>query len=221
MELESELRALAAEIDWPATPPLRVELALRRRGWRRPLAAAIAVAVIALGAALAVPQSRGAILRFFGLGAVRVEFVAELPAAQERPLASELGSAVSEASAKQLLGRAPLLPPLASPPPLHAADQIVSLLFRVDGEPVLLSEISSGSGVFLKKIASVGAVQWVQVGSEPGLWFAGGKHVVVFPQAPPRLAGHVLVWQEGRLTLRLEGANLTLAQAEKVTQELR
>lgn len=219
MELESELRAVAAEIDWPATPPLRLQLAPRRRGWR-PLAAAIAVAVVALAAAFAVPQSRGAILRFFGFGAVRVEFVSQLPAAQERPLGSDVGPAVSPSAARQLLGRLPLLPPLASSPPLHARDRIVSLLFVVQKAPVLLSELDTGSGVFLKKIAGAGTVQWVQVGSEPGLWFAGGEHVVVFPQAPPRLAGHVLVWQAGKLTLRLEGARLTLAQAEKVAEEL-
>ena len=219
MELESELRALAAEIDWPQTPPLRVQFAPRRRGWRRPLLAAIAVAVVA---AFAVPQSRGAILRFFGFGAVRVELVGTLPAAQERPLGSGVGRTVSPSAAQLLLGRAPLLPPLASPPPpLHASDRIVSLLFAVRGAPVLLSEASTGSGVFLKEIAGAGTVHWVQIGSESALWLAGGEHVVVFPQAPPRLAGYVLVWQAGKLTLRLEGASLTLAQAETIAGKLR
>ena len=221
MELESELRTLAAEIDWPETPTLRLRLEPRRRAWRRPLLAVIAVAAVGAAAAFAVPQSRGAILRFFGFGAVRVEFVGKLPAAQERPFSSDLGQTVSPSAAQQLLGQAPLLPPLASPPPLHGSDRIVSLLFVVQGAPVLLSELNTGSGVFLKKIAGTGTVKWVQVGSEPGLWFASGEHVVVFPQAPPRLAGHVLVWQEGKLTLRLEGANLTLAQAEKIARELR
>lgn len=221
MELESELRALAAEIEWPATPPLQLRLASRRQGWRRPLLAAAAVALVALVAAFAVPQSRGAILRFLGFGGVRVEFVGTLPVAQERPLGAGLGAVVSEAAARELLGQTPLLPPLASPPPLHASDRIVSLLFTAEGEPVLLSEIETGSGVFLKKIASPGAVQWVQVGGGAGLWFIGGEHVVVFPQAPPRLAGHVLVWQDGRLTLRLEGARLTLPQAKKLAGELR
>jgi hypothetical protein len=114
-----------------------------------------------------------------------------------------------------------LLPPLSSPPPLHASDRIVSLLFVVRGAPVLLSELDTGSGVFLKKIAGTRTVTWVQVDSQPGLWFAGGEHVVVFPQAPPRLAGHVLVWQEGELTLRLEGARLTLAEAENIAVKLR
>jgi hypothetical protein len=37
--------------------------------------------------------------------------------------------------------------------------------------------------------------------------------VVVFPHAAPRLAGHVLVWQHGNLTVRLEGAHLKLGDA--------
>ena len=221
MELESELRALAAEIDWPETPSLRLRLDPRRHAWRRPMLAAIAVAAVGLAAAFAVPQSRGAILRFFSLGAVRVELVSKLPAAEERPLGADLGEIVSPAAAQQLLGQAPLLPPLASSPPLHASGQIVSLLFEVQGAPVLLSEVNTGSGVFLKKIAGSGTVKWVQVGSEPGLWFAGQEHVVVFPQAPPRIAGHVLAWQEGKLTLRLEAANLTLTEAEKIARKLR
>ena len=73
MALERELRALP--IEWPATPQLRLELAHERRRW--PLVAAIALAAVA--AAFAVPQSRGAILRFFHIGADKIQFVDTLP----------------------------------------------------------------------------------------------------------------------------------------------
>jgi hypothetical protein len=210
MELESELKALAAEIVWPQTPPLRPELAPRRRDRRFALGVAVAVAVAALATAFAVPQSRGAILRFFGLGAVHVEFVAHLPAAQERRLSAGLGPTISAAAARDLLGRPPLLPRLA--PSLHAQDGIVSLLFLHEGSPVLLSEITSRR--VLKKIALTSTtVRWLQVGLDPAVWIAGDRHVVVFPHGDPRLAGHVLVWQHGNLTLRLEGAHLTLRDA--------
>src|SRR3954470_3363531 len=97
MELESELRGLAAEIEWPQTPALGPELAPRARLLvpGRVLALAAALVAVALAAALVVPQSRGAILRFLGLGAVHVEFVAHLPAAQEQPLTATLGSPTS------------------------------------------------------------------------------------------------------------------------------
>jgi hypothetical protein len=224
MELESELRALAAEIEWPQTPTLRPELAPRRRLRRRgrPVALALAVTVVALAVAalFAVPQSRGAILRFFGLGAVHVEFVERLPAAEEQPLSARLGPAISTADARDLLGRPPLQPPLAPPPTLHAQDGIVSVLFLHDGEPVLLSEIGS-DGRLLKKIAgSNTSVQWQRVGNDAAIWIAGDRHVVVFPHAAPQLAGHVLVWQDGNLTLRLEGVHLTLRDALALAEKI-
>jgi hypothetical protein len=224
MELESELRSLAAEIEWPRTPALRPELTPRRRlMWRgRPLALALAVTVVALALAalFAVPQSRGAILRFFGLGAVHIEFVERLPAAQEQPLSARLGPAISIADARDLLGRPPLQPPFPPPPTLHARDGIVSVLFLHEGEPVLLSEIGSG-GRLLKKIAgSNTSVQWQRVGDDAAIWMAGDRHVVVFPHAAPQLAGHVLVWQDGNLTLRLEGAHLTLRDALALAEKI-
>jgi hypothetical protein len=217
MELESELRALAAEIDWPQTPALRPELAPRRRFMRRdrPFALALAVAFVAaaLAAAFAVPQSRGAILRFLGLGAVHVEFVERLPAAQERPLMAGLGPTISMAVARDLLRRPPLLPPLAPAPALHAEDGIVSLLFLHEDDPVLLSETGSRSPL-LKKIALTSTgVRWLRVGIDRAIWIAGDRHVVLFPRTAPRLAGHVLVWRHGNLTLRIEGAQLSLRDA--------
>ena len=50
----------------------------------------------------AVPQSRGAILRFFHLGADTIEFVDTLPPADERPLDAGLGAPVSLADARAL-----------------------------------------------------------------------------------------------------------------------
>lgn len=222
MELESELRGLAAEIAWPETPALRPELAPRRHlQWRgRHVALAAVLVAVALGAVFAVPESRGAVLRFFGLGAVHLEFVAHLPAAAERPLSAGLGPAVSRAAAHNLLGRTPLEPPVTPRPTLHARDGVVSLLFAHEGDPVLLSELGS-AGPWLKKIALTSTnVRSERVGAEPAIWIAGGKHVVVFPHAAPRIAGHVLVWQHGNLTLRLEGAHLTLRDALDLADRL-
>jgi len=53
----------------------------------------------------------------------------------------------------------------------------------------------------------------VQVGGAPGVWIAGGRHVVVAPPVPPRLAGNVLIWVRGPVTYRLEGRDLTLERA--------
>ena len=110
MDLERELRAI--ELAWPETPELRLELDARRRRSLRRLLVAVALLLVALAAAFAVPQSRGAILRFLHLGGVTIELVERLPAAQERPLGAgeaataavpaALGNAVADATGLRL-----------------------------------------------------------------------------------------------------------------------
>jgi len=221
MDLEGELRALAAAVEWPPTPALRPELVPHRRDLRRPLLLVLAVALVALAAAFAVPRSRGAILRFLHLGGATVTFVDRLPPAEERPLGSGLGASVSAAEARTVLGGTLLLPPVSPSPPLHLSQQVVSLLFLDQGEPVLLSELYSGAAVFLQKIvATETSAAAVRVGGDPGVWLTRRPHVVVFPGAPARLAGNVLLWQRGPLTLRLEGRALTLARAKELAATL-
>ena len=217
MNLETELRALA--IDWPETPPLRLELG-RRRSRRWPIAVALAAA--ALAAAFAVPQSRGAILRALHLGGATVEFVDTLPPAESQPLTAGLGPVIPLGSAKRLVPGL-LLPPLDPPPPLHYTPaNVVSLVFEHRGQAVLLSEFSGGGGTYLKKLATGGTrVDPVRVGTDAGLWISGGPHVVGFPRRSPRLAGNVLLWEHGRTTYRLEGPSLARDDAIEFVQSLR
>jgi len=203
MDLERELRALP--IAWPATPQFALVLARRRRRW--PLMAAIALA--ALATALAVPQSRGAILRFFDIGADRIQFVSTLPRAEERPLGAGLGAPTSLAAARAAVP-ALLLPKLDPPPTLRRSADVISLVFRFRGQPVLLSEVR-GSGIFLKKLVGGQTnVAFVRVRGEfSGLWLAGNPHIFFFPREPARLAGNTLVWQGNGTTYRLEAPSLT------------
>src|SRR2546426_9394472 len=71
-ELERALVALGRELDLPPEPDLRSrvrERIERRPRYRRVLVPALAL-LVALGIALAVPEARSAILRFFHIGAV-------------------------------------------------------------------------------------------------------------------------------------------------------
>jgi hypothetical protein len=210
-----ELRTL--EVAWPETPEFRLDFAPRRRA-RWPLA--VAVALAALAAAFAVPQSRGAILRFLDLGGVTIELVGRLPAAQERPLGADLGPVVTPAVAAAQLGRPLLLPDLHPLPPLHLAEaRVVSLVFTYRGEPVLLSEFAFGGGqVILKKVA--GAATRIEPVPH-GLWLEGGAHVFLFPGAPPRLTGNVLLVERGEITLRIEGKDLKKSDALRLAAGIR
>ena len=208
-ELERQLRALP--VGWPETPDVAGRLALRRR--RPVLVPAVAIAVVAIAAAFAVPQSRSAILRFFHLGGVTVQRVATLPPAQERPLAAGLGEPVDDAEARATLGGA-FLP--ATHGRLYARDGIVSTLLS---GPLLLSEF--GAPEFLKKFATSN-VEWVQIGPDvQGLWISGAPHVVFFfPAASPRLAGNVLVWATDARTFRLEGRDLARDDALRLARAI-
>jgi hypothetical protein len=219
MDLARELSALAAHVEWPETPALRLELAPRRRA-RRPLAVALAALLFAVAVAFAVPQSRAALLRFFHLGAVTIQVVDRLPAAQERPLGADLGPVVSLARAKHVLPGL-LLPPLAAPPPLHTkGGAAIALVFELDGKPVLLSEYGYGAG-FIKKIAGgATGIEPASVNGAMAFWLSGPQHDVFFPGTSPRLAGNVLVWERGAVTYRLEGT-LDKSAALRLARELR
>jgi hypothetical protein len=213
MNLESELRAL--EIAWPETPVF----ALQRRRRRWPFAVALAAA--ALAAALAVPQSRGAILRFFHLGAARIELVETLPPADRRPLAEGLGRPIPLDAARTLVPGLRLPPVTPVPAVYYEGGEIVAFIFRSDGRPVLLNEIRSSDEGYMKKLASFGThVEPVQL-YDAGLWISGREHVVSWPNRSPRLAGNVLIWRDDGTTFRLEGPGLTRDRAIRLAQSLR
>src|SRR6266404_8467438 len=156
MDLERELRALP--IEWPAAPQLRPVLARRRRRW--PLAAATAFAAVA--AAFAVPQSRGAILRFFDIGADKIQLVDTLPPAQQRALDAGLGKPASLVYAHRLVPTL-LLPPPGSMYALRASGSVISTVFLHGGKPVLLSELGSQSYFLKKLVGGQTNTDWVRV----------------------------------------------------------
>lgn len=219
-ELEHELRTLAAEVEWPPTPPLSLRLEPQRRPVQpRPLWIAAAALVLALAVALSVPPARSAILRFFHLGGVTVQRVNVLPPARERPLSADLGPAVGEAEARAALGAAVRLPHVSPRPPLHLRGNVVSVILAVP-KPVLLSEFPAGAGILKKFAGNSTKVRWLTVGRVSGLWITGGEHVLQLPGSSPRLAGDALIWQHGTTTYRLEGRGLDLRTALRLAREI-
>jgi hypothetical protein len=225
-ELERALTALGREVEWPDTPAfaLRFEPPVRRGGSRRRvLVPALAVVAVAIGIAFAVPPARSAILDFFGLGAVKVERVSTLPSAEERPLGAALGRRVSYAEAEAILGGPVLLPDVSGRPQLYERNGVISAVLATP-EPVLISALRPLGGEYLlKKVAGISTrVEDVAIDDRlRGLWIAGEKHVVYWLDAPPRLAGNVLVWEDRGVTYRIEGRRLTRERALELARELR
>ena len=228
-KLETALRQLGGELDFPATPDLasaiRGRLGRPRR-WRRPVLIALAVLVVAIGAALLVPPARTAILDWLGLRNVNVVRVDTLPAA--RPLGRvDLGERVSLAEAQR---RAPwLLVPDDEPDSAYVSDSVpgglVSLVWGSPSKPRLLLTELTGHAYIDKIVLSGQAVEPVEIG-DAGAWFQG-NHVVIFSdrsgvihEGRARLAGNTLVWQLGGVTARLEGS-LSKEQALRIARTAR
>jgi hypothetical protein len=214
-ELERALVQLGRELDMPPEPDLRSrvrERIERRPRYRRALVPALAALLVALGIAMAVPDARSAILRFFHIGAVTIERVETLPAARERPLTAGLGQALSLDEAEARSGVSLVLN-VQRPERFYARPGLIATLLHSGGKPVLLAELQADQTGIVKKLAGPETrVEPAPIGSF-GLWLEGGRHVLLWEtgagevrQIEPRLAGNVLVWTDGGRTFRLEGA---------------
>ncbi len=206
-ELERALVLLGRELELPATPDLAGAVGSRlapRRKW--PVLAALAVA---LAIAFAVPDSRGAILRFFHIRGAEVTIVDRLP---PLPRTASLGVPVGIGAADFRL----LLLDGELPERIFASEG--GYWLRYPG--ALLFEFRSGNALFLKKVAgSSSKVEYVDVGGDPGLWI-GAAHAVFLPGGQARLADNVLIWQRGALTLRLE-ARVSKDEAIRIALAIR
>jgi hypothetical protein len=228
-ELELQLVELGGRLEVPSAPDLapRVLERLERRRpfpWR-PLAVALAVVVVAVGIAFAVPPARSAILRFFHLGGASVVRVETLPPAVERSQADGLGDPLSRDAAERRVGFKLVLPSAARRVYVFG-DSLASVVVRAYGRLVLLSEFPA-RGQFLEKlVAGRTDVERLQVDGKPALWIEGAPHVLQyfdrrrgFREEPILIRGNVLLWVRGPLTLRLEG-KLTRAQALELANHL-
>jgi hypothetical protein len=213
-ELEAALRELGHEVEFPPTPDLasairgRLE---RPRFWRRPIAIAVAVIVVAVGAVLAVPPARTAILDWLGLRNVSVVRVEKLPTVPTTGRL-DLGRRVSLEEARRL---APwLLVPDRKPDGVYVSNSVpggkVTLLWGTPSDVRLLLTEITGEAFIQKVVDGNAEVERVDIG-EAGAWFRG-PHVVMFQdrdghfrESRARLAANTLVWQDGNVTLRLEG----------------
>jgi hypothetical protein len=240
--LEQELVALR-EGFFPETPEFAPAVRARidagptpRRGVlrRRALVLVLAAIVAALGAAFAVPDARSTILHWFGIGGIEVKRVEQLPPARPNPV-PDLGERVSLADARQRAAFRVLVPSSSvygSPDDVYVGhfqvDEVSLLYGRPDRVRLLLTEVRGRVDVrFAQKLVGQGTrVRQLEIGGEPALWISGAPHFFYFVapnggviQGTLRLARNTLLWQNGDIVLRLEGA-ATLAQALQLAGSL-
>jgi hypothetical protein len=242
-ELERALVALGRELAVPDEPNLapRVLSTLGRprpsasRRLRLGLALAV-VLVAALFAALAIPDARSALLRFFHIGAARIEVVDELPTVAPEPpeldLETALGERVSLAQARRLAGF-DLLELEKRPDRVYLGPRgtVWFLYGRPDAVRLLVAQtprLRVDEPFILKKLAGAGAsVETTRVRDNRAYFVSGEPHELILVdehgipvQETARLAQDVLLWEEDGRTYRLEG-DLALDEALDLANSLR
>src|SRR6185503_7992350 len=121
--LEHELRALAPHVEWPDAPDVASAVAARvamprpRRTPSRRVGLVLAVLLLALAVALAVPPARTAIFDWLGIGSARIERVDELPPLQPSAPVALLGEPTTLAEARRRAGFRVAPPPRNEPAP--------------------------------------------------------------------------------------------------------
>jgi hypothetical protein len=253
-ELEQALRQLGSELTFPETPDVAAAVSVRlaagparRRPTlppRRTLALVLALLVVAVGLALAVPPARTAILDFFGLrGATveRVETLPPVPSGAGRNLA--LGQNVGLEEAERLAAFDVLVPEeLGEPDSAWHTGFLpggrVALVYepreglpltRETGVGLLVTEFRGDLAPELvgKLVSQATRVERLRVDGLPAIWLEGGPHEVLF-RAPDgeiladtvRLAGNTLLLQRGTLLVRLEGT-FSRERAVEIAESLR
>lgn len=244
--VEARLADLAAAIDFPATPDLVAVVAERlarprgafglRRSLSRGMALALAATLLLAGIAVAFG---------IGLGGLRLVFgPASFSPVPSMAVGPGLGSPTSLDTARDQVTfalRVPQLPNVGEPDRVYLADPpaggAVTLLYgKRAGFP---ADPSSGIGlivtqfradigpdIFEKLIDSGVRVLPARVHGLTAWWVEGGDHFFFYRDAEGRvvdstlrLASATLIWEEGGVTYRVEGAP-SLADAVRVAESL-
>lgn len=227
-ELERALTALGGEIAVPEGPDLApavlARIQPRRRAWAPPRRVVLAFALVVLatlGATLAIPDARSALLRILHIGGERIEFVDDLPAVPPAPEELDLDFALGErVSLQEARSRAgfDLRELEQAPDRVYIGDRgtVWFLYGTSDRIRLLVAQtplVSVDDTLILKKLAGPDTkVEQVRVDGSPGYLLSGEPHLVLLLDASGdvieesvRLAKSVLVWESGGVAYRLEG----------------
>ena len=192
------------------TPPSVVATApigTHGRSWRRPLlVAAVALAVVA-GAIVAVAPARRVVSGWLGIGRIEVE-VDRSADPTGLPAFSEPATPIDRALVDDFLGQA--MPPidgsdLGAPNRWWTLPEGGVLASWTDSDATLWVVESDFGGEFLKKVASGADVVTELRDLGDGGVAITGAHLMQTPHRRVR-ADNVVIWTDGELTFRLDGA---------------
>jgi hypothetical protein len=244
-ELERRLRDLGDGLDVPTAPGLPhavrrriaggVHRAARPAGRRRGVAAAAAAAVLVLG---------GAALANLLIPGVEIRRVPDAPTASAPGSVEELrlGRSVDLAEARRVVDLTVLVPQrLGRPDAVYVgrnpAGGRVTMVYEPTGslprDPntgagmlVTLFRGSTDAGFVRKRVGPATTIRNLEVEGDPGMWIEGAPHTVGYIDEAGelfhdslRLAGNVLIWQEGSVTVRLE-SRLDLEPSLRVAESM-
>jgi hypothetical protein len=236
-ELELALNQIGRELDYPEAPDLtgavrqRLAEGRRPRSWRRPLVLALAALAVAVGAVLAVPQARSAVLDWLGIGAVTIRQVEGLPEVELATGDLGVGERVSLAEARERVRfpvRVPTLPGYEDPNVYYAeplpTGQVSFVYGSLDKPQLLITQVSA-LGALEKLVNTATRIERVSTDDASGVWIEGERHFLFYPGAereePFRLVGNTLVLERNDgVTVRIE-ADISKEQALRIAESMR
>lgn len=214
---------------------------------RRVAAGLAAVVVLLSGLLVLSPSARRAVAGWLGLRGVRIDVVAT-PSLSVPPRLGgglQLGRPFTLEEAQSRVSYRILLPRdarLGSPDEVYVSTrypgEVVSLVYGA--RPGLPGASQAGVGILLtefrarfdgelisQKVAGPGTrIESVTVNGAPGLWLEGDPHFLAFLDEQgdviedrTRLAGNVLLWEVGDLTLRIE-ADIGKEEALRIAESV-
>lgn len=202
---------------------------LGRPAWKPIAVAAALVLALFAGSLLAFPSVRQTVADWLGVRGIGITVVPTLSPIPTNYRSLLIGRPASLEEARTAVAWPVLLPadPLLGPPDevyLDLAHPYGAVSLVWGARPGLPTASTTGAGLlltefrgsinerFFQKFVGPGTtIERVHVGERIGYWIAGAPHevVVLDPSGEPipetvRLAGNVLMWEDGDLTLRLE-----------------
>ena len=235
-QIELFVQETAVQFEYPTTPDFTSHSFVREQATRSPvtspkLAWALAMLALVLAGLFMVPQVRAAVLRIFQAGAITI-FQSEGDSSQPQgensqsftPFMSEFGETVTLLEAQDKLRNSIFLPKdLAEPNQFivdsaEAPTMLVSLWLDGDAPEISLYQIEVAN--FAAKGADI--VVQTQVNGQDAFWIEG-PHVIRLEDGSFEswlfVEGNVLIWWQGELTFRLEGAE-TFEEAIAIAKSL-